>query len=140
MSQTAERIPNFGRAHAVLGHCYLAQGRLDAAIEEFARSGNNSGNLGHAYALAGRTTEAQRILQALEQRYLTTPPWLYSEGTHTRVRELQRVSDSFVIHERLRTLMAAIPGCVSMPQDLTTSSIQSIPSPDLDEQAYTRIW
>src|SRR5262249_29936607 len=35
----AERVlqlnPNFGRAHLTLGHCYLAQGKLDTAIEEF---------------------------------------------------------------------------------------------------------
>jgi DNA-binding winged helix-turn-helix (wHTH) protein/tetratricopeptide (TPR) repeat protein len=67
-----ELNPNFGRAHGVLGHCYLAQGRLDAAIDAFGRSGNNAGNLGHAYALAGRTTEARRVLQALEERYVTT--------------------------------------------------------------------
>ena len=67
-----ELNPNFGRAHAVLGHCYLAQGRLDAAIEEFGRSGNNAGNLGHACALAGRTAEARRILLALEENYART--------------------------------------------------------------------
>src|SRR5262249_7052521 len=54
---------------AILGHCYLAQGRLEPAIEEFRRSSNTSGNLGHAYAIAGRTTEARHVLEALEKRY-----------------------------------------------------------------------
>jgi serine/threonine-protein kinase len=46
--------PHFGRAHSVLGHCYFAQGRLDAAIAEHLRSsGTTGGNLGSAYALAG---------------------------------------------------------------------------------------
>ena len=64
--------PNFGRAHAVVGHCYLALGKLDAAIEEHRRSGNTGGNLGFAYAVAGRRKEARAILDALEKRYIAT--------------------------------------------------------------------
>jgi tetratricopeptide (TPR) repeat protein len=64
--------PNFGGAHLILGHCYLGQGRWDIAIEEYRRSGITGGNLGHAYALAGRTTEARHLLVALEARYAST--------------------------------------------------------------------
>jgi DNA-binding winged helix-turn-helix (wHTH) protein/Tfp pilus assembly protein PilF len=65
--------PHFGRAHSILGHCYFAQGRLDKAIEEYRRgSGTTGGNLGAAYALAGRTIEARRILESLEARYVST--------------------------------------------------------------------
>jgi tetratricopeptide (TPR) repeat protein len=65
--------PHFGRAHSVLGHCYFAQGRLDAAIDEYRRgSGTTGGNLGAAYALAGRTIEAHRILDSLKERYAST--------------------------------------------------------------------
>jgi Tfp pilus assembly protein PilF/DNA-binding winged helix-turn-helix (wHTH) protein len=65
--------PHFGRAHSILGHCYFAQGRLDAAIDEYRRgSGTTGGNLGAAYALAGRTIEARRILASLQERYAST--------------------------------------------------------------------
>jgi Tfp pilus assembly protein PilF/DNA-binding winged helix-turn-helix (wHTH) protein len=65
--------PHFGRAHSILGHCYFAQGRLDAAIDEYRRgSGTTGGNLGAAYALAGRTIEARLILASLQERYAST--------------------------------------------------------------------
>ncbi|MGE3511368.1 MAG: winged helix-turn-helix domain-containing protein [Vicinamibacterales bacterium] len=68
-----ELNPHFGRAHSILAHCYFAEGRLDAAIEEFRRSsGTTGGNLGAAYALAGRTNDARRILESLEERYAST--------------------------------------------------------------------
>jgi tetratricopeptide (TPR) repeat protein len=64
--------PNFGAAHLILGHCYLGQGKWDTAIEEYQRSGLTGGNLGHAYAVAGRTLEARHLLAALEARYAST--------------------------------------------------------------------
>jgi hypothetical protein len=45
---------------------------LDIAIEEFRRSGIDGGNLGHAYALAGRTADARQLLSKLEERYKST--------------------------------------------------------------------
>jgi tetratricopeptide (TPR) repeat protein len=56
----------------VLGHCYLAQGRFEPAIEEHRRSGNTGGNLGSAYALAGFTKEAREVVDALQNRYAST--------------------------------------------------------------------
>ena len=67
-----ELNPNFGRAHATLAQCYLAQGKPDAAIEEFRRSGAFPGPLGYAYAVGGRTVEARQIVEALEHRYVST--------------------------------------------------------------------
>jgi len=63
-----ELNPNFGRAYAVLGQCHLAQGRPDLAIEDFRRA-RTLGQLGYAYAAAGRIEEARQILQQLESRY-----------------------------------------------------------------------
>jgi DNA-binding winged helix-turn-helix (wHTH) protein/tetratricopeptide (TPR) repeat protein len=67
-TRTLELDPNFGPAHYTLGHAHLAQGRLDAAIDAFRRSGGPSGNLGHAYGRAGRMAEAREVLSALEQQ------------------------------------------------------------------------
>ena len=71
--RTLEVDPNFGPAHFTLGHAHLALGRFDTAIDAFRRSGRGpSGNLGHALALAGRTSEAREILHALEQQFAMT--------------------------------------------------------------------
>jgi tetratricopeptide (TPR) repeat protein len=60
--------PNYGPAYHTLGLCYEAQGRLDEAIDAFLRSGRRpNGNLGHAYAVAGRINEARAIVAELEK-------------------------------------------------------------------------
>jgi tetratricopeptide (TPR) repeat protein len=58
-------------AYLNLGHNYLGLGRLDEAIEAFRRHGP-SGNLGDAYARAGRTDEARALLAQFERRYADT--------------------------------------------------------------------
>ena len=71
--QALDLNPHFGRAHSILGHCNFAQGRLDAAIDEFRRSsGTTGGNLGAAYALSGRTTDAWRLVESLEEHFAST--------------------------------------------------------------------
>jgi DNA-binding winged helix-turn-helix (wHTH) protein/tetratricopeptide (TPR) repeat protein len=71
--RTLEIDPNFGPAHFTLGHAYLALRRYDMAVDAFGRSGRGpTGNLGHALALAGRTSEAREILHALEQQFAMT--------------------------------------------------------------------
>src|SRR5262249_31182465 len=65
--------PNHEPVHHTLGLCYSAQGKFDEAIEAFLRSDRPSGNLGHAYALAGRTREARRLLADFEARYEQNP-------------------------------------------------------------------
>ena len=62
-----ELDPNYGPAYHLRGICYEAKGRLDEAIEAFLRSGRQpNGNLGHAYAVAGRRAEARRMFADLE--------------------------------------------------------------------------
>jgi len=64
--------PTYGPAFHALGLCYEAQGQLERAIDSYRRSGQASGNLGHAYAMAGRTEEARQLLNDFEQRYHIT--------------------------------------------------------------------
>jgi eukaryotic-like serine/threonine-protein kinase len=63
--------PNYGAAYHTLGLCYEAKGRLDEAINAYLQAGRGAnGNLGHAYAVAGRAAEARTLLASLEERYL----------------------------------------------------------------------
>lgn len=54
-----------------IGLCYQGLGRLDEAIAAYERRGK-SGNLGHAYGVAGRTGEARALLQYFQARYAET--------------------------------------------------------------------
>lgn len=68
--QALELDPNYAPAYHTLGVCYEAKGRLDDAISAYLHAGGTGGgNLGHAYAAAGRTKEARRLLAALEEHY-----------------------------------------------------------------------
>ena len=64
--------PNNWGAHANLGMAYQQRGRFTEAVAEFHRASELSGSpalraeLGHAYALAGNTAEAQKILGDLK--------------------------------------------------------------------------
>ncbi len=73
--------PEFPRTHFRLGDVYETRGLYDQAISEFTKAVQLSGgdvyytaNLGHAYAMAGKTKEAQQILDSLlhrsDQRYV----------------------------------------------------------------------
>src|SRR5262245_40124870 len=53
--------PHYALAHYTLGQCYAEKGKLDEAIEEFLRYGKPTGNLGNAYARAGRKAEARKL-------------------------------------------------------------------------------
>ena len=64
--------PSFALAHTILGWAYVAQGRLAEAIPEYeaaSRLNENtpSGELGFCYARAGRTNDAQKVLQQLTE-------------------------------------------------------------------------
>jgi DNA-binding winged helix-turn-helix (wHTH) protein/Tfp pilus assembly protein PilF len=61
--------PTFGPIHHELGVCFEEKGDFTRAIEEYRRSGHRSGNLGHAYAVSGRTTEARELLDWMEARW-----------------------------------------------------------------------
>jgi eukaryotic-like serine/threonine-protein kinase len=56
-------------AYSIIGHSHQGLEEFDQAIEAFLRSGRASGNLGSAYAQAGRVTEARAVLAQLRQRY-----------------------------------------------------------------------
>jgi TolB-like protein/Flp pilus assembly protein TadD len=63
--------PGQTMAYHNLGLNYQGLGRLDEAIEAYERRGA-SGNLGHAYAVAGRTAEARALLKKFEAEYSST--------------------------------------------------------------------
>jgi adenylate cyclase len=60
--------------HAVLGHALLGEGRGEEAIRHYEAAANTvpnsyyAGFLGHAYARAGRTSDARRVLAGLRAR------------------------------------------------------------------------
>jgi len=67
--------PSFPRTHFRLGDVYETRGLYEQAISEFTQAVQFSGgdvyytaNLGHAYAMAGRTREAHQILNSLLHR------------------------------------------------------------------------
>jgi TolB-like protein/Flp pilus assembly protein TadD len=67
--------PNFPPGHTALGFIYEQQGRYAEAMEEF-RSVQRGwpialAMLGHVYAVAGRTEDAERVLQQLQQNSQT---------------------------------------------------------------------
>ncbi len=73
LRRTLEVDDRFGVARLYLGYVYLQQpGRAAAAVEEFKRAEEYMGEdpetlaaLGHAYAVAGRRAEAQKVLERL---------------------------------------------------------------------------
>ncbi len=69
-----EMDPNFGGALNVLGMVYRERGMYEEAIEAFQKAktfdeGNTwvTAELGHAYAISGERSEAQKVLDELEQ-------------------------------------------------------------------------
>ncbi|HRH45159.1 MAG TPA: tetratricopeptide repeat protein [Pyrinomonadaceae bacterium] len=76
IKQVLARDPNFARAYMNLGEIYEEQGKFDEAIANFQKSKQLSGDiladmaLGHAYAAAGRKTEALKIAADLESKVL----------------------------------------------------------------------
>jgi tetratricopeptide (TPR) repeat protein len=71
--RTIEMDPNFTPAHARLGWTYLAKGMYEEAITEQKRAialdkrSRRAAWLGHAYAVAGKRAEAQKILDELKE-------------------------------------------------------------------------
>ena len=60
--QALELDPAFGPAFHNTGLCLQGLGRLDEAIDAYRKIGVPTGNLGHALAVAGRTSEAREML------------------------------------------------------------------------------
>src|SRR5437773_9485934 len=72
LRKTLEISPNFGAAHFVLGLVLEQKGLLDEAISELQKSRATAAidraadaSLGHSYALAGRASEARKILRRM---------------------------------------------------------------------------
>jgi tetratricopeptide (TPR) repeat protein len=61
--------PDYAPAHHLMGHNYQGLGRITEAVAAFERMGRLSGNLGHAYALAGRTDEARAVAAHFEKAF-----------------------------------------------------------------------
>ncbi len=83
--RTLAMDPTFARAHMVQGLVYLQQGRNAEAIAEFqaARELEDSqqmiAQLGYAYAVSGRTSDAQKALNDLNElskRHYVDPYWI----------------------------------------------------------------
>jgi eukaryotic-like serine/threonine-protein kinase len=75
LQQVLRADPAFAGAHVTLGRVYVEQGRMAEAIGEFQKAvelrGRNAldvAYLAYAYALAGKRSEAQRLLVELEGR------------------------------------------------------------------------
>jgi TolB-like protein/DNA-binding SARP family transcriptional activator len=75
LQQVLRADPAFAEAHVTLGRVYLQQGRLEEAIGEFQKGVELRGGdaldmaeLAYAYAVAGRRSEAQRLLVELQSR------------------------------------------------------------------------
>src|SRR5438067_2154937 len=75
LHQVLRADPAFAGAHVTLGRVYIQQGRLAEAIGEFQKAvelrGRNAldvAYLAYAYAMAGKRSEAQRLLVELEGR------------------------------------------------------------------------
>jgi DNA-binding winged helix-turn-helix (wHTH) protein/tetratricopeptide (TPR) repeat protein len=65
--------PTFGPIHHELGVCYQEKRDFSRAFEEYQQSGDPwNGNVGHAYAVAGRTAEAHEVLRQLEARWASS--------------------------------------------------------------------
>ncbi len=74
LRRAIEIDPNFWFGHCFLGRAYEQKGKLPEAIVEFQRAvelekdnAETWSGLGHAYALSGNRTEAQKILDHLNE-------------------------------------------------------------------------
>ncbi len=78
VKRVLEMNPNFDHAHSVLGLAYLQKGMVEQAIAEFQKRKmpvtGGAGDLGQAYASAGRRSEALKEIDKLQelstQRYV----------------------------------------------------------------------
>lgn len=74
LRKTLELDQSFRRAHRYLGEVYVQKGMFDQAIAEFQQSIEASDNymglagLAHAYAVAHRNSEAQKVIEDLQSK------------------------------------------------------------------------
>jgi tetratricopeptide (TPR) repeat protein len=70
LEQLVEESPKLNLGHSLLGHAYLQQKRFDHAIREYGKQtvhAGRFGDLGYAYAVAGKTSEAHKELAQLKE-------------------------------------------------------------------------
>ncbi len=74
LKKTTDLAPNFAHAHSYLGKFYLRNKMFPEAVVEFGKAAGLSGRiadylggLGHAYARAGRTADADKVLDELKE-------------------------------------------------------------------------
>jgi serine/threonine protein kinase/tetratricopeptide (TPR) repeat protein len=75
LQEVVRANPNYWWAHVFLGRCYEQTGRLPEAIAEFQKAKliedaipEIDASLGHAYALSGKRSEAEKVIETLKQR------------------------------------------------------------------------
>jgi len=79
--KTLELDPNFAVAHMIIGLSYLQKKMYEESISELQKAKNNPDSralLGYAYAVAGKRSEARKILEELDQlskqKYVASAP------------------------------------------------------------------
>ncbi len=121
--------PTFAFGYARLGWGYMGKGMyaeaiaaLETAVKVSGGSLNNKGALGCAYALAGRRSEARRILEEfrdLEQRAYVGPVQLAI--IHAALGEkrdaLRRLEEGYRVHDANMVLLKVMPAWDSLRSD-----------------------
>ena len=73
MKRLLTLVPTFDDAHSLLGRTLLRQGKLDAALAQFTARNRTSpgsfGDIGRAFAMAGRAAEAHAEIENLRAKH-----------------------------------------------------------------------
>jgi tetratricopeptide (TPR) repeat protein len=121
LADCLERFPDAAMAHRELGALRLRQGRIEEAVPAFERAaeldGGDSaeGGLGLAYALAGRTEDARRVLQAMQAVAPGEPPpsfdlALVHAGLGEVDRAFERLEEAFAVRDPALVYLVSRPG------------------------------
>jgi tetratricopeptide (TPR) repeat protein len=115
LRKTLDIDSQFVLAHAMLGKSYLQLGRFEGAITEFNTASDLSGAsplyhamLGHAMGVAGKTSEARRILDQLKEQSTRSHVSSYCLAEiYLGLGDEEQVFDSLdkAYEERARTLV-----------------------------------
>jgi tetratricopeptide (TPR) repeat protein len=108
--KTLEMDPNFGLAHCVLGWAYEGKSQYPDAINELETALRLDDSvpvlsaLAHAYALAGRQTDAKRVLDQLQERakkHYVSPFFLATVfvGLNENERALDSLDAAYAHHD-----------------------------------------
>jgi DNA-binding winged helix-turn-helix (wHTH) protein/tetratricopeptide (TPR) repeat protein len=137
-----ERDPNSAVSWRNLGFSLEANGDLDGAIAAYLKAEKlGAGHLGRAYALAGRTVEAEIMLAALEKRYQEVGVAQVDIAmVHTGLGEIDRAIDwlriAFQDHAWLGTLKLAAFWDRLRPSPRFSQLLRDVGLADLGEGEY----